>query len=102
VGISRNYPLETRTSKEPMGEIPGYEIIHSRPLKYPKSKQGLTGPERVRVTLSYGEWFCGALLLHIGRRAMQILTIATSAKAREIQFYEAQFLMVPGIPIQPR
>jgi hypothetical protein len=41
VGISRDYPLKTRTSKQPIGEIPGYEIIPSHPLKYPRSKQGL-------------------------------------------------------------
>jgi hypothetical protein len=42
VGISRDYLLKTRTSKQPIGEIPGYEIIPSHPLKYPRSKQGLT------------------------------------------------------------
>jgi hypothetical protein len=41
VGISRDYPLKTRTSKQPIREIPGYEIIPSHPLKYPRSKQGL-------------------------------------------------------------
>jgi hypothetical protein len=41
VGISRDYPLKTRTSKQPTGEIPGYELIPSHPLKYPRSKQGL-------------------------------------------------------------
>jgi hypothetical protein len=41
VGISRDYSLKTRTSKQPMGEISGYEIIPSHPLKYPRSKQGL-------------------------------------------------------------
>jgi hypothetical protein len=41
VGISRDYPLKTRTSKQPIGEIPGCEIIPSHPLKYPRSKQGL-------------------------------------------------------------
>jgi hypothetical protein len=41
VGISRDYPLKTRTSKQPIEEILGYEIIPSHPLKYPKSKQGL-------------------------------------------------------------
>jgi hypothetical protein len=41
VGISRDYPRKTRTSKQPIGEIPGYEIIPSHPLKYPRSKQGL-------------------------------------------------------------
>jgi hypothetical protein len=34
VGISRNYPLKTRTNKQPMREIPGYKIIPSHPLKY--------------------------------------------------------------------
>jgi hypothetical protein len=42
VGISQDYPLETRPSKQPIGEIPGYQIIPSNPLKYPRSKQGLT------------------------------------------------------------
>jgi hypothetical protein len=41
VGISRDYPLKTRTSKQPIGKVPGYEIIPSHPLKYPRSKQGL-------------------------------------------------------------
>jgi hypothetical protein len=41
VGISRDYPLKTRTSKQPTGEIPGYKLIPSHPLKYPRSKQGL-------------------------------------------------------------
>jgi hypothetical protein len=41
MGISRDYPLKTWTSKQPIGEIPGYEIIPSHPLKYPRSKQGL-------------------------------------------------------------
>jgi hypothetical protein len=41
VGISWDYPLKTRTSKQPVGEILGYEIIPSHPLKYPRSKQGL-------------------------------------------------------------
>jgi hypothetical protein len=41
VGISRDYPLKIRTSKQPIGEIPGFEIISSHPLKYPRSKQGL-------------------------------------------------------------
>jgi hypothetical protein len=42
VGISRDYPLKTRTSKQPIGEILGIKIISSHPLKYPRSKQGLT------------------------------------------------------------
>jgi hypothetical protein len=41
VGISRDYPLKTRTSKQSTGEIPGYKLIPSHPLKYPRSKQGL-------------------------------------------------------------
>jgi hypothetical protein len=47
VGISRDYPLKTQTSKQPMGEILGYEIISSHPLKYPRNKQGLRGDVRV-------------------------------------------------------
>jgi hypothetical protein len=42
VGISRDYPLKTRTSKQPIGEVLGYEIILSHSLKYPRSKQALT------------------------------------------------------------
>jgi hypothetical protein len=42
VGISQDYPLKTRTSKQPIREIPRYEIISSHSLKYPRSKQGLT------------------------------------------------------------
>jgi hypothetical protein len=41
VGISRDYPLKTQTSKQPIREVPGYEIIPFHPLKYPRSKQGL-------------------------------------------------------------
>jgi hypothetical protein len=49
VGISRDYPLKTRTSKQPMEEILGYKIIPSHPFKYPRSKQDLT---HVNATLS--------------------------------------------------
>jgi hypothetical protein len=41
VKISRDYPLKTRTSKQPIKEISEYEIIPSYPLKYPKSKKAL-------------------------------------------------------------
>jgi hypothetical protein len=41
VGISRDYPLKTRTSKQPTGKILGYKLIPSHPLKYLRSKQGL-------------------------------------------------------------
>jgi hypothetical protein len=41
VGISRDYPLKTRTSKQPIKEILRYKIILSHPLKYSRSKQGL-------------------------------------------------------------
>jgi hypothetical protein len=41
VGISRDYPLKTQTSKQPTGEISGYELIPSHPLKYSRSKQGM-------------------------------------------------------------
>jgi hypothetical protein len=50
VGISRDYPLKTQTSKQPIGKVPGYEIIPSHPLKYPRSKQGL------RVWLCHCSW----------------------------------------------
>jgi hypothetical protein len=42
VGISRDYPLKTRTSKQLIGKVPGYKIIPSHPLEYPRSKQGLS------------------------------------------------------------
>jgi hypothetical protein len=38
VEISRDYPLKIRTSKQSTGEISGYEIIPSYPLKYSRSK----------------------------------------------------------------
>jgi hypothetical protein len=41
VEISRDHPLKTRTSKQPIRKILGYEIIPSQPLKYPRSKEGL-------------------------------------------------------------
>jgi hypothetical protein len=41
VGISRDYPLKTRPSKQPTEDILGYKIIPSNPLKYLRSKQGL-------------------------------------------------------------
>jgi hypothetical protein len=50
VGISRDYPLKTRTSKQPIGEIPGYELIPTYPLKYPRSKQGLSRPRFPRFS----------------------------------------------------
>jgi hypothetical protein len=43
MGISQDYPPKTRTSKQPIGEIPEYGIILSNPLKYPRNKQGLSG-----------------------------------------------------------
>jgi hypothetical protein len=46
VEISRDYPLKTRTSKQPIREVPGYEIISFHPLKYPRSKQGLREPSK--------------------------------------------------------
>jgi hypothetical protein len=42
VGISRDYLLKTWINKQPTEEIPEYELIPSYPLKYPRSKQGLT------------------------------------------------------------
>jgi hypothetical protein len=41
MGISRDYPLKTQTSKQPIGKISEYKIIPSHPLKYSRSKQGL-------------------------------------------------------------
>jgi hypothetical protein len=73
VGISRDYPLKTQTSKQPTGEIPGYELIPSHPLKYPRSKQGLRGDEvvpgspRTRGTVS-GEVTDAGVLGWLGAR----------------------------------
>jgi hypothetical protein len=59
MGISRDYPLKTRTSKQPIEEIPGYKIIPSHPLKYIRSKQGLnettTHEERKTADTCYEE-----------------------------------------------
>jgi hypothetical protein len=52
-GICGDIPglsLKIRTSKQPIREIPGYEIIPSYPLKYPRTKQGLT---HLTSTISY-------------------------------------------------
>jgi hypothetical protein len=54
VGISWDYPLKTRTSKQPIGKIPGFEIILSCPLKYSRSKQGLNGKNHILL------WKCTA------------------------------------------
>jgi hypothetical protein len=37
VEISRDYPLKTRTSKQPIGEIPGYKIIPLNTLEVNKA-----------------------------------------------------------------
>jgi hypothetical protein len=42
--ISRDYLLQTRSSKQPIGDFSGCEIIPSDPSKYTRSKQGLTLP----------------------------------------------------------
>jgi hypothetical protein len=39
VGIYREYPLQTRLSKQPIGDFLGCGIIHSDPLKYTRSKK---------------------------------------------------------------
>jgi hypothetical protein len=52
VEISQNYSLKTRTNKQPIGKIPGFDIISSHPLKYPRSKQGLNVLGVARVSLS--------------------------------------------------
>jgi hypothetical protein len=49
VGIFRDYPLKIWTSKQPTGEIPGYKIISSHPLKYPRSKQGLMKCKKIQT-----------------------------------------------------
>jgi hypothetical protein len=49
VGISRDYPLKTPTSKQSIRKILRYEIISSHPLKYPRSKQGLKKPKRTAL-----------------------------------------------------
>jgi hypothetical protein len=51
VRISRDYLLKTRTSKQPIGEIPRCELIPSHPLKYPRSKQGRTGHTTISLLL---------------------------------------------------
>jgi hypothetical protein len=58
MGISRDYPLKTRNSKQSIGEISRYEIIPSHPLKYPRSKQGLNG-KRNRVCWLFK--ICGSM-----------------------------------------
>jgi hypothetical protein len=45
MGISRDYPLKIRTSKQSIGKIPGFEIIPFHPLKYPRNKQSLSDEE---------------------------------------------------------
>jgi hypothetical protein len=41
MAISRDYPHQTRPSKQTIGEILGYRIIPTKPLKYLRSKQDL-------------------------------------------------------------
>jgi hypothetical protein len=53
VGISRDYPLKTRTSKRPTGEISGYKLIPFHPLKYPRSKHGLKWRGFVGISRDY-------------------------------------------------
>jgi hypothetical protein len=48
VRIFQNYPLKTRTSKQSIGEIRGYEIISFHLHKYPRSKQSLDVSRRPR------------------------------------------------------
>jgi hypothetical protein len=40
MGISRDYPLQNRSIKQPSGDFSGYKIILFDPLKYIRSKQG--------------------------------------------------------------
>jgi hypothetical protein len=47
--ISRDYPLKTWISKQPIGKVTGYEIIPFHSLKYPRSKQGLTNLEQIYI-----------------------------------------------------
>jgi hypothetical protein len=56
VGISWDYPLQTRTSKQPIRVILGYRIIPSNPLKYPGSKQGLEGGVANQQTPRQAAW----------------------------------------------
>jgi hypothetical protein len=42
VGIFRDYPLQTRLSKQPIGDFSRYGIIPFDPLKYTRSKQVLS------------------------------------------------------------
>jgi hypothetical protein len=53
--ISQDYLLKTRTSKQPIREIPGYEIIPFHSLKYPRSKQGLRLPPRIPPSLEHAD-----------------------------------------------
>jgi hypothetical protein len=50
VRISQNYFLKTRSSKQPIEEISGYEIIPLHPLN-PRSKQGLKKKETLFSSL---------------------------------------------------
>jgi hypothetical protein len=56
VGISQNYLLKIQTSKQPIGEISGYEIILFHPLKYPSSKQGLNGRNHLEAGKLNRQW----------------------------------------------
>jgi hypothetical protein len=40
VEISQDYPLKTRTSKQPIREVSGYEIIPSNTLEVNKASEG--------------------------------------------------------------
>jgi hypothetical protein len=48
VGISRDYPLKTQTSKQPTGEISGYELIPPIPLNTLKVNKALGGKREIR------------------------------------------------------
>jgi hypothetical protein len=51
VGISRDYTLQTRPSKQPIEDFPRYKIP-SHPLKYTRSKQGFKTLHHGRVFFS--------------------------------------------------
>jgi hypothetical protein len=72
VGISWNYPLKTRTSKQPIGEIPGYEIIPFHPLKYPRSKQGLMGENWETLVCVYVN-MCRVVMLGVTKTSTERL-----------------------------
>jgi hypothetical protein len=83
VGISQDYPLKTWTSKQPIGEILGYEITPSHPLKYP-SKQGLS----VQTLNQKNNPICMVNTLQPARRLVARLLEADAAFFREYHYLD--------------